>query len=197
MANVKKEVEAVKEEKTVDLSDIQAQMNEMMKLLKEKDKQIEELKKVTENTENTLNENDYVGIKSVVDGTLVVKTRNDKFVFTESGQTEEVKFGELKSLRNSSSAYFTEPLIVVNNEEAIKRLGLQRQYEEMAFLNDLPKFFNSNHEDVIIEKLNKLPHFTLMQVLKKLKDLYAKKEFTDVEVRELIKEKYSYDIFEK
>ena len=199
MANTKKKNEEI-EEKTIDLSDIQKQMDEMMKLITQKDNEIESLKaEINKKSSSTsiMDEDKWVTIKSVVKGTLTVKTNQNEYVFKEEGQTEEVKFSEIRSLKNSKPSYFTTPLfVIVDDEDVVKRLGLTRQYEEMAFLNDLPTFFNTRDEKQVIEALNKLPRFTLLQVFNTLKELYNSKQFIDVDVRNLINSKYAFDIFE-
>ena len=86
--------------------------------------------------------------------------------------------------------------VIVDDEDVVKRLGLTRQYEEMAFLNDLPTFFNTRDEKQVIEALNKLPRFTLLQVFNTLKELYNSKLFIDVDVSNLINSKYAFDIFD-
>ena len=68
MANTKKKNEEI-EEKTIDLSDIQKQMNEMMKLITQKDNEIESLKaEINKKSSSTsiMEEDKWVTIKSVV-----------------------------------------------------------------------------------------------------------------------------------
>ena len=84
-----------------------------------------------------------------------------------------------------------------DDEKAIKKLGLEKLYAELAYLDDLKTFFENNYEDEIVQKLNKLSDFSRMQVFEKLKQMVKDKTFIDMDVRELIKKHYTIDIFEK
>ena len=207
----RKKTEATKSDIT--LESLQTQMAQLMQMiqtqneqLKAKDEEIENLKqaKTTRTTtkknsslQELLKEDPYITIKSAVKGILVVETRNDKFIFTGEGQTEQVRFTELRSLKNSKPQFFTLPLFYVEDEEVVEVLGLNGIYENLSYLKDLPTFFNTNTEEDAYETLSKLPNFTRLQVFGKLKDLYESKKFVDVDVRNLIRSKFGYDIFNK
>lgn len=201
--DVKEEVKTTKSTKTtkkesnVSLEDIQKQMAEMMALIQSKDKEIEELKSKNNRQISNDIENEYIEVKSVINAPLCVKTKDNEYIFNNEGETDRIRFNELRSLKNAHPKYFTTPWIVVEDEEAIKRLGLTKLYEEMAYLDDLKGFFSNNYPENILEKLNKLSSYTRMQVFLKLKEMVKNKEFVDMEVRDLIQDNYAIDIFEK
>ena len=185
---------------TVNMEDfkaLQEQMKQMMALLNSKQNEIEELKNNKQAISDDIQENDYVTIRNVSTGSVVVGTRNNEYILESEGDIERVQFNELRSLKNAHPKFFTIPLIVIDDEKAIKKLGLEKLYSELAYLNDLKTFFENNYEDEIVQKLNKLSDFSRMQVFEKLKQMVKDKTFIDMDVRELIKKHYTIDIFEK
>ena len=185
---------------TVNMEDfkaLQEQMKQMMALLNSKQNEIEELKNNKQAISDDIQENDYVTIRNVSTGSVVVGTRNNEYILESEGDIERVQFNELRSLKNAHPKFFTIPLIVIDDEKAIKKLGLEKLYAELAYLNDLKTFFEKNYEDEIVQKLNKLSDFSRMQVFEKLKQMVKDKTFIDMDVRELIKKHYTIDIFEK
>ena len=195
-----KETKTNKDKETVSMEDfkaLQEQMKQMMALLNSKQNEIEELRNSKQATSNEIQENDYVTIRNVSTGSVVVGTRNNEYILESEGDIERVQFNELRSLKNAHPKFFTIPLIVIDDEKAIKKLGLEKLYSELAYLNDLKSFFENNYEDEIVQKLNKLSDFSRMQVFEKLKQMVKDKTFIDTDVRELIKKHYTIDIFEK
>ena len=195
-----KETKTNKDKETVSMEDfkaLQEQMKQMMALLNSKQNEIEELKNNKQATSNDIQENDYVTIRNVSTGSVVVGTRNNEYILESEGDIERVQFNELRSLKNAHPKFFTIPLIVIDDEKAIKKLGLEKLYAELSYLDDLKTFFENNYEDEIVQKLNKLSDFSRMQVFEKLKQIVKDKTFIDMDVRELIKKHYTIDIFEK
>ena len=196
-----KETKTNKDKETVSMEDfkaLQEQMKQMMALLNSKQNEIEELKNNKQATsDDDIQENDYVTIRNVSTGSVVVGTRNNEYILESEGDIERVQFNELRSLKNAHPKFFTIPLIVIDDEKAVKKLGLEKLYSELAYLNDLKSFFENNYEDEIVQKLNKLSDFSRMQVFEKLKQMVKDKTFIDMDVRELIKKHYTIDIFEK
>ena len=194
------EKETKTNKETVSMEDfkaLQEQMKQMMELLNSKQNEIEELKNNKQTISEDIQENDYVTIRNVSTGSVVVGTRNNEYILENEGDIERVQFNELRSLKNAHPKFFTIPLIVVDDEKAIKKLGLEKLYSELAYLDDLKTFFETNYEDEIVKKLNKLSDFSRMQVFEKLKQMVKEKTFIDMDVRELIKKHYTIDIFEK
>ena len=195
-----KETKTNKDKETVSMEDfkaLQEQMKQMMALLNSKQNEIEELKNNKQAISDDIQENDYVTIRNVSTGSVVVGTRNNEYILESEGDIERVQFNELRSLKNAHPKFFTIPLIVIDDEKAIKKLGLEKLYAELSYLDDLKTFFENNYEDEIIKKLNKLSDFSRMQVFEKLKQMVKDKTFIDMDVRELIKKHYTIDIFEK
>ena len=195
-----KETKTNKEKETVSMEDfkaLQEQMKQMMALLNSKQNEIEELKNSKQAISNEIQENDYVTIRNVSTGSVVVGTRNNEYILESEGDIERIQFNELRSLKTAHPKFFTIPLIVIDDEKAVKKLGLEKLYSELAYLNDLKSFFENNYEDEIVQKLNKLSDFSRMQVFEKLKQMVKDKTFIDMDVRELIKKHYTIDIFEK
>ena len=195
-----KETKTNKDKETVSMEDfkaLQEQMKQMMALLNSKQNEIEELRNSKQAISNEIQENDYVTIRNVSTGSVVVGTRNNEYILESEGDIERVQFNELRSLKNAHPKFFTIPLIVIDDEKAVKKLGLEKLYSELAYLNDLKTFFENNYEDEIVQKLNNLSDFSRMQVFEKLKQMVKDKTFIDMYVRELIKKHYTIDIFEK
>ena len=148
-----KEKETKTNKETVNMEDfkaLQEQMKQMMALLNSKQNEIEELRNGKQTISDDIQENDYITIRNVSTGSVVVGTRNNEYILESEGDIERVQFNELRSLKNAHPKFFTIPLIVVDDEKAVKKLGLEKLYSELAYLNDLKTFFENNYEDEIV-----------------------------------------------
>ena len=117
-----KEKETKTNKETVNMEDfkaLQEQMKQMMALLNSKQNEIEELRNSKQAISNEIQENDYVTIRNVSTGSVVVGTRNNEYILENEGDIERIQFNELRSLKNAHPKFFTIPLIVVDDEKII------------------------------------------------------------------------------
>jgi len=135
-----------------------------------------------------------VDVRSIVSGTLSVKTKLEEYNFSQYGDIQEISIGELKSLKSSSPRYFTLPMFIIEDEEAVEVCGLKEFYEKISFINNLPKFFNSNSEDEVIKKIKEIPQYLRLEVVNRVTELWKSKEFRDVDVAKLFKKLFEVDL---
>ena len=193
-AEILKEIEEEKkEEPVVDREALKAELKkeleeEANEIKKESEKQIKVRKKVDLDR--------LVTVRSVCTGTLTVKTKFDSYSFYEYGAEQDITIGELKALKSSNPKYFTEPMIIIEDEETVELCGLKDFYNKISFINNLPNFFKTATEEDVTKKLNEIPQFLRMEIVTRLKLMWESGEFRDSDVMMYFKKHMRIDISE-
>lgn len=64
-----------------------------------------------------------------------------ELVFYEFGDTDEIEFGELITMKNAYRRYLTEPWLFIFDEDVIDHLGLKQVYENLLRPEEVDRFF--------------------------------------------------------
>ena len=189
-AELKEEDEKKKEEEKEALrAEIKAELEQEAKEIEEKSKKQVRVRK-------DVDLNRYVEVRSICTGTLTVKTKLDTYSFYELGAVQEITIGELKALKNSSPAYFTKPLFIIEDEEATEICGMTDFYKKILFIDNLPKFFAKSTEEQVTKKLNEIPQFLRMEIIVRLKERWTSGEDRDSDVCMYFRRQMGIDISE-
>lgn len=138
-----------------------------------------------------------VPIRSVCYGTLeVAMLDGTSYPFSKEGDRQYPTIRQLRALKAAKPDYFTAPLFIIEDEEAVRVCGLTDFYKKISFIDNLPKFFNERTEEQVLQALRNVPHFLLLEIFNKLQDLWDKNIFQDVKVASLLKREYDVDLFD-
>lgn len=162
---------------------------ELEKEIKENQKQIKVREKVDLNR--------LVSVRSVVTGSLTVKTKLEEYGYSGYGDIQEISIGELKSLKSSNPRYFTVPMFIIDDEEASKICGMTELYKKISYVDDLVSFFNSNTEETIIKVLSESPKYIRTEVGNKVRDMWNSKEYRDADVALLVERVLGIDVIKQ
>jgi|GEM_PF-2889983 len=196
----------VKNDTTVDIEKLKLELMESMK--KEMREQLK--KEVEAEIKNEIKENEkeikvrknvdlnrLVEVRSVVTGSLTVKTKLEEYGFSGYGDVQEVSIGELKSLKSSNPRYFTLPMFIIEDEEASKICGMKEFYQEISYIDDLVSFFETNTEETVIKRLNESPKYIRTEVGNRVRDMWNSKEYRDADVALLIERVLGIDVIKQ
>lgn len=80
---------------------------------------------------------------------------HDVFAWEEVGDTQDMTFKQLKTMKAKYSRYLTDKWILPQNDEAIKKLGLDKVYGEKLTIQDRI-LLRGNDVDAVAELISKL-----------------------------------------
>ena len=86
---------------------------------------------------------EFIEVRSVTNGGLSYKSPKTGVIvrWRECGDTEYIEFTELMTMKSSNPRFLNEPLIVIDDEDVVAKLGLSKLYEDMFDVDKLEEFF--------------------------------------------------------
>ena len=72
------------------------------------------------------------------------------YIFDSFGDEQEIPFGELKATRMGNYAtFFKRQWFLIDDQEVIKQLGIEKYYKDQLSYNELNEIFNLSKEDIV------------------------------------------------
>lgn len=115
-------------------------------------KKNETLKKNAKQETKKYDDHDLVLVKNGTSGELVyIAPRTGvTYIFDSFGDEQEIPFGELKATRMGNYAtFFKRQWFLIDDQEVIKQLGIEKYYKDQLSYNELNEIFNLNKEDIV------------------------------------------------
>jgi hypothetical protein len=104
-------------------------------------------------TVKELSDDDYVSTFSCFRGELNLTSRDaaeyDKYIYDGFLEMKQVRFGFLKSLRRMNSKSITKPMFYIADDQAIKQLRLETEYENILDPRELVDVLKKNTKELI------------------------------------------------
>ena len=185
MARPKKTV-AVDEKSTVDMNaELLKKLEEMQKQLAElkaendslKDKQVEDKESEEELTADT-----DIMVVSQYMGKLVVSTEGNGigtvYRFEKFGDIHDIPFSDLKLIVKNNSKFARQGVFYIANEDAVKKLRLNRDYETIV-ANKLFSHLLDENADIIIKAYENAPKLQQKQIVSMIEERLANNKEVD------------------
>lgn len=143
--------------------------------------------------------NNYiVRVKSITFGGLTYRSRTTNAVFrwNQIGAVQDMTIAELNEMNNYKTDFLRKPLVILMDENAIKKFRLTSVYENVAKINNLTAVFNSdikNVEKVIDDALRVNMRDILIS---KVRQMYKAKKLVDINIIRLLEKKLKFDLSE-
>lgn len=115
-------------------------------------KKDETVKKNTKQETKKYEDHDLVLVKNGTSGELVyIAPRTGvTYIFDSFGDEQEIPFGELKATRMGNYAtFFKRQWFLIDDQEVIKQLGIEKYYKDQLSYNELNEIFNLSKEDIV------------------------------------------------
>lgn len=143
--------------------------------------------------------NNYVvRVKSITFGGLTYKSRTTNAVFrwNQIGAVQDMTIAELNEMNNYKTDFLRKPLVILMDEDAIKKFRLTSVYENVAKINNLTAVFNSDM--ATIEKVvNDALRVNMRDILiSKVRQMYKNKKLVDINIIRLLQDKLQFDLAE-
>lgn len=143
--------------------------------------------------------NNYiVRVKSITFGGLTYKSRttNSVFRWNQIGAVQDMTIAELNEMNNYKTDFLRKPLVILMDEQAIKKFRLTQVYENVAKINNLKAVFNSDLN--IIEKvIDDAIRVNMRDILvSKASQMIKNKTLVDINIIRLLSKRLSYDFEE-
>ena len=207
-----KEITNVKIEDTVSIKDfkeLQEQMKKMMVMLESKQSEIDELKKKEEENKKVerkiTNKKEIdlereVEVRTICQGSTSLVGQYINYEFAEYGDSYPIPLRDLRYINNNYPMIFKKPFVIIEDEEAVKMLGLTKFYESISYIDDLKTFFDNNEKGYILKKLKETPEFLRLELFGRIKNMWNDKDeakrWRDLDVAYLLRDNFGFNLLE-
>lgn len=118
--------------------------------------------------------NKKVKVTSISSGSIGVYLLNGRFVkWEKAGDSIMLKVEELVNMNSVSEIYLEQPLLIIEDKEVIKYLGLKEKYDLIEKIKDVDKFLKLDREEIatILDSLSKDMRADLsIEIIRKIND---------------------------
>lgn len=170
-----KKTETNKDDMLLALSKQIEEMNKKLLELSEENKALKE--NTTKETQaEELNSDTEIPVVSMCVGKLVISTLGNGlgniYRFEKFGEIQDIPFGDLKEIVKNKPYFAKEGAFYIANEEAVKKLRLTRDYENIISNKMFETLLNQNAE-VVVEAYKTAPDLQKSQVVSLIEDKLA------------------------
>ena len=193
------DVEALIAQMKADLmKEIEERTKELDKREKELEKKEQEKSKVVKSTPvQKIDETREVIVRAIAHGTTTLKGREYDYPFSGYNDELPISIKELRFIKSTTPRAFTKPLVIVDDEEACKILGLNPLYEKLACVIDIRYFCEKHTEKEITEALINLPQFVRFELFNTLIELWNKEgseQYRDYDLARVLRKHFAFDL---
>lgn len=142
--------------------------------------------------------NHIVRVKSITFGGLTYKSRTTNAVFrwNQIGAVQDMTITELNEMNNYKTDFLRKPLVILMDEQAIKKFHLTQVYENVAKINNLKAVFNSDL-NTIEKVIDDAIRVNMRDILvSKASQMIKNKILVDINIIRLLSKRLSYDFEE-
>lgn len=141
-----------------------------------------------------LDNNTEITVMNNNTGRHLYKSKNGYQIdLEEYGDTQEVPFGELKTMYNSAKRHLSDAFLIILDEDAVKALpGLSKQYERILAPHAVDELLKD--PELIKELLPKMVQNMQAVVIATARNQFKNGELKDISVAKAIKEAIKVDV---
>lgn len=117
---------------------------EVIEEQEEKEEKVQPAPKPKRRKVADIDRNEMIPVYSAVEGSLVYVSKRTGLEITwgEMGDEQYLEYGELMNMKSSQPKFFTEPFILIEDEDVVEKLGLKDTYDRMIKPEEMDKFFD-------------------------------------------------------
>lgn len=162
------------------------------------DKAVKESPKseTTASKAKTISDADIFKVKSLVPNVHYTCSKTqDYYIWVEVGDENEMTFGQLKVMKNKHIGYFSKNWLIVMDDNASKKLGLDKYYNDGFGKKDY-KLFYGNDVDKVEKKLALLPDSEKEALSKKIIKSVSNGDIQNVKIIRLLEKTFGVDLMD-
>lgn len=174
-----------------EFEELKKQMVTMMAQMQKLTQENTQLKaKATSNSQIETNDIDIdadttIPVVSLTTGTLVVSTLGNGlgtvYRFENFGEIQDIPFSDLKDIVKNKPNFAREGAYYIDDKNAVKKLRLERQYQNILNEDDIKRFFKSTADNAV-KIYNNMTPMQKHQIVSLIEDKIQKKENVDANI---------------
>ena len=172
-----------------DFEELKKQMATMMAQMQKLTQENTQLKaKATSNSQietNDIDADTTIPVVSLTTGTLVVSTLGNGlgtvYRFENFGEVQDIPFSDLKDIVKNKPNFAREGAYYIDDENAVKKLRLERQYQNILSEDDIKRFFKGTADNAV-KIYNNMTPMQKHQIVSLIEDKIQKKESIDANI---------------
>lgn len=137
-----------------------------------------------------------IPVRSITFGGLTYKSRTTNAVFrwSQIGSVEYMTVSELNEMNNYKSDFLRKPLVILQDERAVRKFRLTPIYENVVKINNLKTVFASDM--ATIEKtIDTALNFNMRDILiSKVRQMVKNNTLVDINIIRLLEKKLKFDL---
>lgn len=153
----------------------------------------QEKKEAVKAKSNEIDRNELIEVMNGTVGGLKIGSRTGlTWEFSEYGQIDYIEYHELESIRNRNPKVFTDGILIILNEDIIKKFRLGEVYKNIITPQNAEQIFKKS-VDEIEEFIKKVPRGMLQTFVAKAVELYKEDKLNNIRLIKFIEEKFNID----
>ena len=171
-----------------DFEELKKQMATMMAQMQKLTQENTQLKAKAANSQTETNDIDAdttIPVVSLTTGTLVVSTLGNGlgtvYRFENFGEVQDIPFSDLKDIVKNKPNFAREGAYYIDDENAVKKLRLERQYQNILSEDDIKRFFKGTADNAV-KIYNNMTPMQKHQIVSLIEDKIQKKESIDANI---------------
>ena len=168
-----------------ELDALKEQMAQMMAQMQKLTAENNKLKSSKSTDVNDIDADTDIPVTSLTTGMLVLSTLGNGlgvvYRFNEFGETQDIPFADLREIVKNKQNFAREGAYYIDDEDAVKKLRLERQYQSILDENGIKKFFKGTADNAV-KIYNDLPPIQQRQIVSLIEDKLQKKENIDANI---------------
>lgn len=138
---------------------------------------------------------ELIEVRSVTNGglTYISPKTGMKVRWQETGDVEYMEFAELMTMKSARRGFLEQPLIVIDDEDVVEKLGLTKLYENMFDIDDIDSFFELSVTKMS-EQLETMPRGIKTLVADKATKMIKDETLYDLRKIKLLEDKVRIDL---
>jgi hypothetical protein len=134
---------------------------------------------------NDIDADTTIPVVSLTTGTLVVSTLGNGlgtvYRFENFGEVQDIPFSDLKDIVKNKPNFAREGAYYIDDENAVKKLRLERQYQNILSEDDIKRFFKGTADNAV-KIYNNMTPMQKHQIVSLIEDKIQKKESIDANI---------------
>lgn len=134
---------------------------------------------------NDIDADTTIPVVSLTTGTLVVSTLGNGlgtvYRFENFGEVQDIPFSDLKDIVKNKPNFAREGAYYIDDKNAVKKLRLERQYQNILSEDDIKRFFKSTADNAV-KIYNNMTPMQKHQIVSLIEDKIQKKENIDANI---------------
>ncbi|SDX95452.1 hypothetical protein [Thermoactinomyces sp. DSM 45892] len=156
----------------------------------EKEQSNDDPTKKTKSTE--VDRDDLIEVMNGTSGGLKIGSSRTGYIweFSEYGQMDSIEYHELEAMRNRNPKLFADGVLILLNDEVVKKFRMEEVYENLVTPANVEKIFEKSVEELQLF-IEKIPKGMLQTLVGQAVALYRQGKLTNIQMIKFLEERFN------